>query len=239
MEQRTDRFTAIEDQYAGYEVYDRNGEKVGKVDDLFVDENDQPEYMGVKMGLLGLKSTLIPWEMVRVNAKRQLIEVSESKDRIKDAPTFSDDEEITPELEQRVYSHFGLQRGPAGRSAYRAYYRDTDYSSLPDTTGGTTGGIDEERRSEEPYGERRQDTAAGDIDPERGEWRERPTFSEPSERVGSEAHDARGSGVTGEDEMRVQRSEEELRVGTHEREIGNVNVRKRVKTERERLNVPK
>jgi uncharacterized protein (TIGR02271 family) len=234
-ENREDRFAAIEDEYAGYIVYDMHYEKIGNVDDLFVDENDQPEYLGIKMGLLGLKSTLIPWEMVRVNAKRQLIEVSESKDRIKDAPTFSDDEEITPELEQRVYSHFGLQRGPAGKSAYRAYYRDTDSSSLPDTTGA----IDEERRSEEPYGERRQDKAAGDIDPERGESHERPTFPEPSERVGAEARDARGSGVTGEDEMRVQRSEEELRAATREREAGNVNVRKRVKTERERLNVPK
>ena len=118
-ENREDRFAAIEDEYAGYIVYDMHYEKIGNVDDLFVDENDQPEYLGVKMGFLGLKSTLIPWEMVRVNAKRQLIEVSEAKDRIKDAPTFGDDEEITPELEQRVYSHFGLQRGPAGRSAYR------------------------------------------------------------------------------------------------------------------------
>ena len=29
-EQRSDRFTAIEDQYSGYEVYDRNGEKIGR-----------------------------------------------------------------------------------------------------------------------------------------------------------------------------------------------------------------
>ena len=27
-EHRSDRFTAIEDQYSGYEVYDRNGETV-------------------------------------------------------------------------------------------------------------------------------------------------------------------------------------------------------------------
>ena len=238
-ENREYRFAAIEDEYAGYIVYDMHYEKIGNVDDLFVDENDRPEYLGVKMGLLGLKSTLIPWGMVRVNAKRRLIEVSESKDRIKDAQTLSDDEEITPELEQRVYSHFGLQRGPAGRSAYRAYYRDTDSSPLPDMTGGTTGGMDEERRSEKPYGEGRQDTAARDIDTERGESRERPAFPEPSERLGAEAREVRGSGVSGEDEMRVQRSEEGLRVGTYEREASNVNVRKRVKTERERLNVPK
>ncbi|HLL39313.1 MAG TPA: PRC-barrel domain-containing protein, partial [Rubrobacteraceae bacterium] len=63
MEQRNDRFTAIEDQYEGYTVYDRDGDKIGKVDDLFLDENDQPEYIGVKMGLLGTRSTLIPWEV--------------------------------------------------------------------------------------------------------------------------------------------------------------------------------
>jgi hypothetical protein len=60
MEERGDRFTAIEDRYAGYTVYDPDGDKIGKVDDLLVDENDQPEYIGVKMGLLGTRSTLIP-----------------------------------------------------------------------------------------------------------------------------------------------------------------------------------
>ncbi len=44
MENRSDGFTAIEDQYAGYTVYDNAGSKIGKVDDLFLDENDQPEY---------------------------------------------------------------------------------------------------------------------------------------------------------------------------------------------------
>ena len=43
---------------AGYKIYDRHGEKIGKVDDLFVDENDQPEYVGVKMGFLGKKSAV-------------------------------------------------------------------------------------------------------------------------------------------------------------------------------------
>jgi Lhr-like helicase len=36
-EQRSDRFTAIEDRFAGYTVYDNNHEKIGKVDNLFVD----------------------------------------------------------------------------------------------------------------------------------------------------------------------------------------------------------
>ncbi len=63
-ETRNDRFTAIEDRFSGYEVYDRDGDKIGKVDDLFVDQGDQPEYIGVKMGFLGTSSTLIPWDLV-------------------------------------------------------------------------------------------------------------------------------------------------------------------------------
>ena len=41
-----------------------------------------------------------------------------------------------------------------------------------------------------------------------------------------------------EDEIRVQRSEEELRTGTREREAGKVGVRKQVHTEREQIRVP-
>ena len=55
-EERNDRFTALEERFAGYEVYDPTGSKIGKVDDLFVDESDQPEYIGVKMGFLGARS---------------------------------------------------------------------------------------------------------------------------------------------------------------------------------------
>src|SRR5947209_1252769 len=106
-EERSDRFTAIEDLYAGYEVYDQHGEKIGKVDDLFVDENDNPEYVGVKTGFFGLRSTLLPWEMVRVDEGRGVIEVLDTKDHVKDAPNFDDDEDIIPEFEERVYSHFG------------------------------------------------------------------------------------------------------------------------------------
>src|SRR5215203_4442575 len=47
------------------------------------------------------------------------------------------------------------------------------------------------------------------------------------------------SDLEDEDELRVQRVEEELRVGTREREAGAIRVRKRVRTEREQLRVPK
>ncbi len=42
-----------------------------------------------------------------------------------------------------------------------------------------------------------------------------------------------------EEDLRVQRSEEELRAGVRERQAGSVNVRKSVRTEREVVRVPK
>ena len=67
MAERDDRFTALEDRFDGYEVQDRDGEKIGKVDDLFVDHDNNPEYVGVKMGFLGMNSTLIPMDICRVD----------------------------------------------------------------------------------------------------------------------------------------------------------------------------
>src|SRR5215203_6303595 len=115
-----EKLRELEDKYEGYTVYDNRGGKIGKVDDLFIDEADREEYIGVKMGFLGRKSTLIPMDIVRVNEADKAIEVSESKDHVKDAPSFDDDEDITPEYEDRIRSHFGLQaHDPSGsRGAY-------------------------------------------------------------------------------------------------------------------------
>ena len=126
-EARTDKFTEeIENRYAAYTVYDQSYEKIGNVDDLFVDENDSPEYIGVKMGFLGIRSTLIPFQMARVNDAQQLIEVAADKETLKNGPTFDDDREITPEFEKEVYSYYGLKRtqtiGNSG--SYGSYYSD-------------------------------------------------------------------------------------------------------------------
>ena len=108
MEERNDRFTAIEDQYAGYTVVDESGTKIGKVDDLFLHENDQPEYFGVKMGFLGTSSTLIPADIATINNEQGFIEVSQPKSTVQDGPAFDDDREITPEYENEVRSYYGL-----------------------------------------------------------------------------------------------------------------------------------
>jgi hypothetical protein len=132
-----ERLRELEEKYEGYKVYDNQGEKIGKVDDLFIDEADREEYVGVKMGFLGRKSTLIPMDIVRVNEADKTIEVSESKDRIKDAPSFDDDEDITPEYEERIRSHFGLESpGPSRtQGSYGAYSGARDEERTSASTG--------------------------------------------------------------------------------------------------------
>jgi uncharacterized protein (TIGR02271 family) len=219
--ERRDRSTPVEDLYSEYTVYDMHYEKIGKIDDLFVDENDNPEYVGVKMGFLDTRSTLIPVDIVRVNDRRRLVEVAADKETVKNGPTFSDDREITSEFERQVLDYYRVEtrQASANREAYGAYY--------PETTGDERVDLQPGERAGVAMGDTRSDTM-GAVD---HELPASPRRQGAAERVGDRATD--------EDEIRVQRSEEELVAGTREREAGSVTVRKRVRTERERLSVPK
>lgn len=67
-----DRFeTQLE--YLGYELHDPLGKKIGSVQELFLNDNDEPEYIKVKMGFLGSRSILIPVETVAVNEERRFL----------------------------------------------------------------------------------------------------------------------------------------------------------------------
>jgi hypothetical protein len=104
-----DPFASLKSSNEEYGVYDAHYERIGKVDDVLLDEQDRVTYVGVKMGFFGTNSTLIPVEIIRVNDKRRLIEVSESAETIKHAPHFGHDETVSPELEDRVRTYFGLE----------------------------------------------------------------------------------------------------------------------------------
>ena len=149
-----ERLRELEEKYEGYTVYDNAGSKIGKVDDLFVDERDNEEYIGVKMGFFGTKSTLIPTEIIRINESDRTIEVSESKDRVKDAPNFSDDDDVTREYEERIRSHFGLES--LGSESERGGYSGSSGGTAGTAAAGgaaagaasTTSGHDDDRDHE-------------------------------------------------------------------------------------------
>ena len=204
---RDDGIGTPEEQYVGFEVYDQDGERIGKLDALFVDENDQPEYVGVRTGLLTTRSALIPADIVTVDDRLRRMVVSRPKGVVEAGPSLGYDEEVTPELEQRVRSHYGLTlpQDAENKGGYGAYYRG-DAELAERERGGPDAAIPSE---------------AGRV---RGPDRE--SIAEPSI-------------LEDEEELRVRRSEEELRVETREREAGAVRVRKRVRTDRERIPVTK
>ena len=188
-ERRDDKFKELEEHYSSFAVYDSTSEKIGKVDYLFVNENDQPEYIGVKIDLLEPRFNLIPWELARVDEEQRRIEIPVDKDRAKEGPAFEDNEEITLQYEEQVRRYYGLS--------------------------GTQG-----LTKREPRGEYYED-------------------EERSDRGARERARQPGRGLEDEDELRVRRVEEELVTGTRKREAGGVRVRKRVRTDREQLKVPK
>jgi len=113
-----ERLRELEEKYEDFTVYDNAGEKIGKVDELFVDEDDREEYLGVKMGLFGLSgTTLVPMEISRVDEQGRRIEVAETKEHVKDAPTYNDDDEVDSGFEDRIRRHFGLESS-TGQSSY-------------------------------------------------------------------------------------------------------------------------
>lgn len=68
--QREDRFEAPK-RCEGYAVRDPRGRKIGTVAGIFLNSYDEPEYVKVKMGLLGLKTVLIPVTTAVVDGERR------------------------------------------------------------------------------------------------------------------------------------------------------------------------
>src|SRR5918997_4109156 len=128
------------------------------------------------------------------------------KETAKSGPAFDDDREITPEYENQVYSYYGLSHS-SGSESSGSY---GSYYSEQSTDAGTVG----------------PGMSMGDTDS--GEFREHA-----SEEEG--VHDQSASDLDDEDELSVQRTEEELAAATREREAGALNVRKRVRTDREQI----
>ena len=146
---RDDHMKELGERYEGYEVYDNAGEKIGKVDDLFIDEPDREEYIGVKMGLFGLSGkTLTPMEIARVDEQERRIEVAASKDQVKNAPHYHDDDDIDHEFEARIRDYFGLEGQEASpeRGTYGRYEGTTVGEGVaPSGAAGATppGGIED------------------------------------------------------------------------------------------------
>ena len=87
-------------------VYDKNGDKIGSVDDVFLDNDTaRPEWLGVGGGLVSTPRAVVPVQGARVEA--EAIQVAYAKEHVKGSPPVASDE-ITQETERELYAYYGL-----------------------------------------------------------------------------------------------------------------------------------
>lgn len=119
--------TTNADQLFGYDVTTQDGDKIGSVENVWVDDaTNETEFIGVKTGWLFGKTHIIPTADAQIGGNT--ITVPYSKDQIQNAPSFDTDAEISPDQEQQVYSYYGLDRSTAPSPTGLAAGEDTGTS---------------------------------------------------------------------------------------------------------------
>jgi uncharacterized protein (TIGR02271 family) len=92
--------------WRGLPVVDADGEKVGTIEDVYLDRgSDAPEWLTVSTGLFGSRTTFVP--IGDAQASGDEVRLAYRKDQIKDAPNIDADGALSPDEEQRLYEHYG------------------------------------------------------------------------------------------------------------------------------------
>ncbi|RYD27560.1 MAG: DUF2382 domain-containing protein [Verrucomicrobiaceae bacterium] len=130
-----------------YEVYDSTGDKVGKVENVWTDGNDNPDFLGVSTGWLGLGQThVVPVRNAVIDHQAQTVKVPYTEDLIKSSPSYLFSDDLTDNEESRLRSHYQLEYGGSSIAG--------EAVSAP-VTGTSDGYIAGERSVENVTGERK------------------------------------------------------------------------------------
>jgi uncharacterized protein YrrD len=92
----------------GRMLIDRNGERIGKLQDVYVDvETDVPQFATVKEGFIGRHLTFVPLGGIRVGPDD--LQVAVTKEQVRSAPDIKmRGEELSQADESSLYHHFEL-----------------------------------------------------------------------------------------------------------------------------------
>ena len=190
-------------------AYGSDGDKIGKVEQVFLDDNSgEPTFLTVNTGLFGAKENFVPVKGARQDGDRVVLPYT--KDVIKDAPKVDADQHLSPAEEEELYRYYEMNYD-GGRTAGT----DRDRNAAAAGTAGVAGTAAGERHADHDAADR--DRLAADRD---------RTAVDQDRRV-----------AAGEDAS-VVRHEERLNVGTQEREAGHARLRKYVVTDHETVDVP-
>jgi uncharacterized protein (TIGR02271 family) len=118
---------------SGATVRDPAGEKIGKVAQVYLDDQTgQPEWVTVRTGLLGTKESFVPLAAARMQGDELVVDAS--KDKVSGAPQVDEDGHISAQEEAEIYRYYGI--GDAGTPASYG----TGYGQTSGTAGNESAG---------------------------------------------------------------------------------------------------
>jgi uncharacterized protein (TIGR02271 family) len=122
--------TSVQERLAhlrGADVYDRDGDRIGTVGQLYTDASGQPTWASVNTGLFGMRESLVPVHEAHWHENR--LQVPYEKATVKDAPNIDvdADEPLDGDAVALLYRHYDLSWGGSandGRATGRSDVRD-------------------------------------------------------------------------------------------------------------------
>ncbi|KUG61906.1 hypothetical protein AVL61_11325 [Kocuria rosea subsp. polaris] len=229
-------------------AYGSDGDKIGKVEQVFLDDNtEEVTFVTVNTGLFGAKESFVPVDGAQQDGDRLVLPYT--KDVVKDAPNVDADQHLSPAEEEEIYRYYKMNysgadggdrdrdltdrdrtagvAGAAGTAdvADRAdrYAADTDRNAVPATGTGDTAGYAEVDRDST---DRNSTAGIADVD------RDRDLADRDRDLTD------RDRDLTDRADNGVVRHEEQLHVGKEQRETGRARLRKYVVTDHETVDVP-
>jgi uncharacterized protein (TIGR02271 family) len=113
----------------GKKLLGQGGENLGTIDVLYADrDGNEPTFATVNTGMFGSKTSFVP--LSAANLQGNEVVVPYDKELVKGAPSIEADSELSPEEEQRLYSHYGVTGG-------QSYDSGAGTESNVGTAGGT------------------------------------------------------------------------------------------------------
>jgi hypothetical protein len=98
----------------GRKAFDRNGVKIGTVDEVYLDDaTGEPEWAAVRTGLFS-RDAFVPLDPAGLDG--DVLRVPFERSVVKNAPDFGVGRHLSPEQELRLYRHYGLALPGGGRS---------------------------------------------------------------------------------------------------------------------------
>ncbi|MHA6758836.1 PRC and DUF2382 domain-containing protein [Streptacidiphilus sp. PAMC 29251] len=90
----------------GHKAVDRNGDKIGTVDEVYLDDaTGRPEWAAVRTGLFG-RDAFVPLTSSEFISDE--LRVPYEKSQVKDSPDFGVGQHLSPEQELQLYRYYGL-----------------------------------------------------------------------------------------------------------------------------------